>query len=130
MARINVNLNEVSDSQFELFPEGIHHVQIQPSTKLKQSDSGPYIQVIAKGMSDDIENKLIGWNCSLLPTALWNLKNMLIAIGMEWDEDGFDLEDLYEQELMIHVTHREYPVGSGEMRNQVEGDYYSVEAEA
>ncbi|GEM_PF-2389339 len=120
MTRINVNLNDI-ESGFELFPDGTYLVTIQPSSKLKKSDSGPYIRVIAKCDEGEMEGRMIGWNCSLLPNALWNLKNMLIAIGQEWDEDGFELEDIFEQQLMIDVSSREYPEGSGEYRNQVDG---------
>jgi len=120
MTRINVHLDDVQDSSFELFPDGPYLVTIQPSSKLKKSDAGAYIQVISKCDDGEMEDKMVGWNCSLLPNALWNLKNMLSALGQEWDEDGFELEDIFEQQLMIDVTSREYPVGSGEYRNQVD----------
>jgi len=120
MTRINVHLDEI-ESGFELFPDGTYLVTIQPSSKLKKSESGAYIRVIAKCDEGEMEGKMIGWNCSLLPNALWNLKNMLVAIGQEWDEDGFELEDIFEQQLMIDVSSREYPEGSGEYRNQVDG---------
>ena len=128
MPRINVNLNEVQDSQFETFTEGLHAVEIQPSTKMKQSEAGAYIQIIAKCIEGDMEGKMIGWNCSLLPNALWDLKAMMVALGIEWEDDGFDLEELFEEKLVVNVTHREWPIGSGEMRNQVEGDYYTYGA--
>ena len=120
MTRINVHLDDVSDSSFELFPDGTYLVTIQASSKLKKSDAGAYIQIISKCDDGEMEDKMIGWNCSLLPNALWNLKNMLSALGQEWDEDGFELEDIFEQQLMIDVTSREYPEGSGEYRNQVD----------
>lgn len=119
MTRINVHLDDV-ESGFELFPDGTHLVTIQPSSKLKKSDSGAYIQVIAKCDDGEMEGKMIGWNCSLLPQSLWVLKAMLEALGQEWDEDGFELEDIFEQQLMIDVTSREYPEGSGDYRNQVD----------
>ncbi|MCK4818241.1 hypothetical protein KA005_20900, partial [bacterium] len=62
-------------------------------------------------------------NCSLLPQSLWVLKAMLEALGQEWDEDGFELEDIFEQQLIIEVSSREWPAGSGEYRNQVDAFY-------
>ena len=120
MTRINVHLDDVQDSSFELFPDGTYLVTIQVSSKLKKSDAGAYIQIISKCDDGEMEDKMIGWNCSLLPNALWNLKNMLSALGQEWDEDGFELEDIFECQIMIDVTSREYPVGSGEYRNHVD----------
>ncbi len=125
MARINVNLNDV-ESGFELFPDGVFPVEIQETTKLKQSDAGPYIMVIAKCTDGEMEDKMIGWNCSLLPNALWNLKAMMEAAGIEWEEDGFDLEELFEAQLMIEVSSYEYPAGSDKYRNQVDG-YHSID---
>jgi hypothetical protein len=126
MARINVRLDDVESSSFELFPEGGYIVEIQPSTKLKSSkDGNPGILVIAKCVEGEMEEKVIAWNLSLLPSALWNLKAMMEAMSLEWEEDGFDLESLFEEKVGIRVTHREYPSGSGIIRNQVEG-YFIV----
>ena len=120
MTRINVHLNDIPDTAFELFPDATYLVTVQPSSKLKKSDEGAYIMVIAKCDEGDMEGKLIGWNCSLLPQALWNLKNMLSAMNMEWDEDGFELEDIFDEQIMIDVSSREYPEKSGDYRNQVD----------
>ena len=125
MTRINVKLDDIPDTAFELFPDATYLVTIQSSSKLKKSEEGAYIMVIAKCDEGDMEGKLIGWNCSLLPQALWNLKNMLLAMGMEWDEDGFELEDIFDEQIMIDVSSREYPEKSGEYRNQVDS-YHSA----
>ena len=123
MTRINVHLDDVSDTGFELFPDGTYLVTIQPSSKIKQSDAGgAYIMCIAKCDEGELEGKLIGWNCSLLPQALWNLKAMLEVIGIEWDEEGFELEDLFDKQLLIDVSTRQW---NNEDRNQVDG-YHTV----
>ena len=127
MARINVHLNDI-ESGFELYPAGSFVVEIQPTCKIKQSDSGAYIMVIAKCTEGEMEDKMIGWNCSLLPQALWNLKALLEAIDVEWDEDGFELEDLFEKKVIIDVSVREYQkpgAEKAEPRNQVDG-YHAV----
>jgi hypothetical protein len=49
------------------------------------------------------------------------VKRMLKAIGMDWDADGFDTEEAIGAELEINVAQKEYPVGSGELQNEVKG---------
>lgn len=124
MTRINVHLNDV-ESGFELFPDGSHAVEIQPTCKIKQStDGGAYVMIIAKCIDGEMEDKMIGWNCSLLPQALWNLKALLEVIEVEWDEEGFELEEMFEKQLIIDVSTRQFTkVGSDkpEPRNQVDG---------
>lgn len=120
--RINVNLNDI-ESGFELYPDGTHVVEIQPTSKIKAGDS-PYIQVIAKCTEGEMEDKLIGWTCSLLPQSLWFLQGMLKAIDVEWDEEGFELEDIFEKSVMIDVSTREFTrpgADEAEPRNQVDG---------
>lgn len=121
MTRINVNLDDVQSNQFDLFPEGFHAVEILPSSKLGQSEGGAFILWLAKCTEGDMEDKMIGWRTYLTPASLWNLKNMLEVMGYEWEDEGFDLEDLFGEALLIKVTHQEYPSGSGEYRNQISG---------
>lgn len=126
--RISVNLNEI-ESGFPLFPEDNYRVEIQESSKLQRSDSGAYIRWIAKCVEGEMADKLIGWNTSLLPQALWNVKALMEAMGTEWDEDGFDLEDCFGREVIIQVSQRTIEQGrrQGELGNQVDG-YLPVEA--
>lgn len=127
MTRINVNLEDV-EGGFETFPDDTYKVELQTSSKIKKSDAGAFIQWIAKCTEGEMESKLIGWNSSLLPQALWNLKALLKAIGVKWDEEGFELEECYEKELLIDVSTRKFtPEGSDEeeTRNQVD-KYHAV----
>lgn len=128
MPRINVNLKEV-ESGFPLFPEDNFRVEIQESSKLQKSDSGTYIRWIAKCTEGEMEGKLIGWNTSLLPQALWNVLNLMEAIGVEYDEDGFELEDCFGKEVILRISQRTIERGrrQGELGNQVDG-YFPVEA--
>lgn len=122
MTRINVNLEDV-ESGFEIFPDDTYKVELQPTSKIRKSDAGAFIQWIAKCTEGEMEGKLIGWNSSLLPQALWNLKALLEAIDVEWDEEGFELEECYEKVLLIDVSTRQFtPEGSieEETRNQVD----------
>jgi len=115
MARINVNLEDV-ESGFEVYPDGQYIVEIQESSKIKKSDAGAFILWLAKIIDGEYEGKMISWNTSLLPQALWNLKAMLEVIEVEWDEDGFEMEDAFGKELMVVNEIRQY---NGEDRNNI-----------
>ena len=121
MPRINVHLDDV-ESGFMIYPDDKYIVQIQESSRIKKSDAGAYILWIAKILEGEYEDKMISWNSSLLPQALWNLKAMLEIIGIEWDEDGFEMEDVFGKELMIENEVRQY---EGEDRNNVT-KYYKI----
>ena len=115
MPRINVNLDDV-ESGFEIYPDGTYSVEIQPSSKIKKSDAGAYILWIAKILDGEFVDKMISWNTSLLPQALWNLKAMLEAIEVEWDEDGFEMEDAFDHKLIVTNEIRQY---DGKDRNNI-----------
>lgn len=127
MPRINVNLNEV-EGGFPLLPEDKYLVEIQDTSKLMKSDAGPYIRWIAKVVEGEYADKFIGWNTSLLPQALWNVKNMLEAANVDWEEDGFDTEDVIGALIIVDVSQRTIEQGrrAGELGNQVDG-YYMAE---
>lgn len=123
MPRIKVNLEEV-ESGFATFPEAAYHVQIQPSSKLglAKGSNMPTIKWIAKCMEGEMEGKLISWNTSLQPQALWNLKSMLEAIDLDFDEEGFELDEAFESELFIDVVPYHFEDDPADvMRNQVTG---------
>ena len=128
MPKINVNFNDVRGG-FPLFPEDNYRVEIQETTKLMKSDAGAYVRWIAKCTEGEMEGELIGWNTSLLPQALWNAKNLIEALGVEWDEDGFELEDCFGKEVIISVSQRTIEQGrrQGELGNQVDA-YFPVES--
>jgi len=106
MSRINVKLNDVQ-SGFEVYPDGLYLVEIQESSKTKKSKAGNLMILwIGKITEGEYENKLISWNTVLTEEALWNLKAMLEAVGLEWDEDGFELEDAFGKELIIQNVSR------------------------
>jgi len=127
MPRINVNLDDVEGTGFQLFPDDTYRVEIQPSSKLVEFSTGsPGIRWIARCTEGEMEGKLISWNSVLTPEALWNLKAMLEALGFEWDEDGFELDDVFEKELLIEVSSYHYEKDPADVfRNQVDA-YHSV----
>lgn len=123
MPRINVRLDDV-ESGFATFPKGSYRVEIQESSKLaiaKASGEGK-IQWVGKCLEGELEGKLISWNTSLQPQALWNLKAMLEVVGLMWEEDGFELEDAFHRILIIDTEPYHYAEDPPDvMRNQVSG---------
>jgi hypothetical protein len=124
MPRIKINLGDV-ESGFGVYPEGWYEVEIQESSKLKTtSDGNPYIMWIAKIVDGEYEGKMISWNTSLQPQALFNLKTMIEACTdakgrtFDWDPDGFDTEALAEYRLMVHNVPK---VVDDVERNQIKG---------
>lgn len=118
MARINVKLDEV-EGGFALYPEGSYLVELQETSKIKKAKSGaPKISWISKILEGEFEGKLLSWDTSLQEQALWNLKSMLEVIDVEWDGDGFDLDDCTYQKVIVDVIVEEW---EGNPRNYVRG---------
>jgi hypothetical protein len=118
MPRINVKLDDV-ESGFETYPEGSYLVELQETSKIAKSKSGsPKVIWISKILEGEFEDKLLSWDTSLLDQALWNLKGMLEQIGVEWDEDGFELDDCTYQKLIVDVVVEEW---EGQPRNKIKG---------
>ncbi len=116
MPRINVNLIEV-ESGFEVYPDGPYLVEFTDKSKVAKSDSGAYVRWIAKIIDpEEYEDKLISWTSSFLPQALWNLKELLEKIDVAFDEDGFELEDVCGEQLLIENEVREF---NGQDRNNI-----------
>lgn len=117
MPRINVNLTDV-ESGFEVFPDGPYLVEFTDKSKVSKSiEGGAYVRWIARIVDpEEYEDKLISWTSSFLPQALWNLKDLLEKIGVAFDEDGFELEDTFGEQLLIENEVREY---NGQDRNNI-----------
>lgn len=125
MGRINVKLDDVESSGFQLYPEDQYLVELQETSKVKKSKTSgmPKISWVSKILDGEFEGKLLCWDTSLQEVALWNLKSMLEVIEVEWDDDGFELDDCAFQKLIVTVITEEY---DGEPRNYVRG-YHKAE---
>lgn len=122
MPRIRVNLDDVV-SGFEIYPDEKFHVEVQESSKVKKSKEGnPMIVWIGKILDGEYEGKFISWNTVLTDDALWNLKDFMEKVHVDWDEDGFDMEDVYGKELIVENEVRPY---DGKDRNNII-NYFSV----
>lgn len=119
MPRINVKLDDV-ESSFQIYPEGSYLVELQETSKIKKSKTSgaPKVTWISKILEGEFEDKLLSWDTSLQDQALWNLKGMLEQIGVEWDEDGFELDDCTYQKIIVDVIVEDW---EGTPRNYVRG---------
>lgn len=121
MSRINVNLDDV-EGGFETYPNGKLIMTIQESSKIAQSTSNnPMIRWIGKITEpEEYEGKLYSFQTSLLPQALFKLKQVVEALGVGWDEDGFELEDCFGLPLGVENQVRTFKnenSGEDEERN-------------
>jgi len=117
MPKIKVNLDEV-ESGFPIYPDGLFHVRITDKSKIKPAKQGgaPNILWVAEVIDGEFEGKMISWNTSLQANALWNLKGMIEKINVEWDEEGFEMEDCFDEELFVKnksgETYNDKPVNT------------------
>ena len=127
MTRIGVKLDDV-ESGFEVFPDASYRVRIQPTSKIKTAKGSGEgkITFISKCTEGDMEGKMISWDCSLQEQALWNLRDLLEKIEVEWESDGFELDDTFDKEVIIDVTTYHWKDDPPNvMRNQVNA-YHAV----
>lgn len=94
-----------------LVPEGDYHASVA-ETALEDGSAAQYIAWKFKIHDDDkkINGQHVYYNTSLAPQALWNLRNLLEALGVETpsSEMDLDLESYAGLELMIRVEHESY----------------------
>lgn len=115
--RIQVNLNDVPDRV--LVEPGWHRVRVEKAEVRDNKDgSGQHIAWELRIVEGEYQNQRLFFNTGIGQKGLPILKRFLRAAGVEWDEEGFDLEDVLGSELEVRVEHREY---EGELRNDVRG---------
>lgn len=94
-----------------LLPEGDYHVKVEEVTEEESGEGNAYLKWTFRTMDDDkaIDNKPLWYNTSLLPQALWNLRGLLEALGVEIEDDmELDLDEYADLECMVSVEHEKY----------------------
>lgn len=104
--RNGISLDFSDVQEFEALAEGNYKVKVA-EIEMKEGAKGPYLSftfdVVGK------KSKLFH-NCSLAPQALFNLKRVLEALGMQVPSKAFDLDpdDLIGLTAVVEVGHELY----------------------
>jgi hypothetical protein len=92
-------------------PEGKYHVRVAAATKEKAKDNGnDYIKLELAITEGKYKGSKLFHNCSLQPQALFNLKGVMLALGMTIPKKAFDLplSDMVDLECIVDVVHELY----------------------
>ncbi len=111
MTRVNVNLNDVPDN----VEPGWYAARVEAGeVRTTQAGDGEYIQWTLS--ITDPDSEFNGWPLIVRTPvkvapgksqrALRMVKDFLTACGFEWDEEGFNIEDVVGAELEVQVQHR------------------------
>jgi hypothetical protein len=93
-----VNMNDVSDG-FEAVPAGTYIAEIRSTTAQQAGDNAKnpgswYAKVTFAILSpEEYKGKFLFNNASLLPQALFTLKNLAVATGLQQEVNDIDAED-------------------------------------
>lgn len=106
---VKVDLSGVESSQ-KAIPEGEYVVSVNDASIESSSKGNDYIKFEFEVIEGSHKGAKLYHNCSLLPQALFNLKNVLEALGFEIPTKAFDLDlsDLLGLECEVEVGHETY----------------------
>lgn len=119
---VTVNFSETSNSDFDVIPAGKYHAKV---TSGEMKESGPnannpgaqYINWEFTIQEGTQEGRKVWTNTSLLPHALFTLKNLLSAVGLETSGSlDFEINDVLTNDCILTVGHRDF---NGEARAEV-----------
>ena len=124
---VRVNMSGVEGGR-RVVPEGDYRAKVAEVSQ-EESDNGEYLKwkfsTVDKNKKHN--NVPLYYNTSLQPQALWNLRNVLEALGVDVPDDNLDLDlsDLVDKECIVATTNEIY---EGK-RKSVIVDIYDDEAE-
>ena len=100
---ININLDDVPDTGFPPWPEGVQSVRVvKVEKKQKEGSPYPYLNVSMQHADGKEECKgQIFLVLSFHPNALWNLKDFLKKAKVNWTKQGFNYSDLVGKTLRV-----------------------------
>lgn len=106
---VKVDLSGVESSQ-KAIPEGEYVVSVNDASIESSSKGNDYIKFEFEVIEGSYKGAKLYHNCSLLPQALFNLKNVLEALGFDIPTKAFDLDlsDLLGLECEVEVGHETY----------------------
>ncbi len=106
---VNVDLSGVEVSR-KAIPEGTYEVVVNEATQKNSRDGNPMIAFEFEVAEGAHKGAKLYENCSLQPQALFKLKSVLLALGMNIPNKAFDLNlrDLVGLTCEVEVGHEVY----------------------
>lgn len=106
---VNVDLSGVEASR-KAIPEGTYKVVVNEATQKDSRDGNPMIAFEFEVAEGAHKGAKLYENCSLQPQALFKLKSVLLALGMDIPNKAFDLNlrDLVGLTCEVEVGHEVY----------------------
>lgn len=106
---VNVDLSGVEASR-KAIPEGTYEVVVNSATQKDSRDGNPMIAFEFEVAEGAHKGAKLFENCSLQPQALFKLKSVLLALGIEIPNKAFDLNlrDLVGLTCEVEVGHETY----------------------
>ena len=106
---VNVDLSGVEVSR-KAIPEGTYEVVVNEATQKNSRDGNPIIAFEFEVAEGAHKGAKLYENCSLQPQALFKLKSVLLALGMDIPNKAFDLNlrDLVGLTCEVEVGHEVY----------------------
>lgn len=113
------------ESRVGSIPAGEYVVKVVKVESTESSNDNDMLKWHVEISEGKFKGKKLIFNTVLIPEALWNLRNLLEAMGVDVPDDelDIDLEEMEGQQFVAHVEDREY---QGKTRSDVVG-YSSVE---
>ena len=118
MAKRVVNLNMKDMPVGGVIPEGEYIVTVDEVSVEESQQGNQYLKWVFKVIDGPQKNSKIYHNTSLLPQSLFNLKNLLIALGVPVPDKAFqlNLDECEGCNCGVTVTHETY---DGKKRSRV-----------
>lgn len=108
-ASVNVDLSGVEASR-KTIPEGVYTLVVDSATQKSSQSGSPMIVFEFSVTEGKYQGSKLYENCSLQPQALFKLKSVLIALGLDIPNKAFDLDlkDLIGMTCEAEVGHEVY----------------------
>src|SRR5215212_5489633 len=108
-------------------PTGKYHVAIT-DVEMREAKDNPdskYLNIEFTVQDGQYEGRKLWTNASLLPHALYTIKGILEAIGMETTGNAldFEMDDLINEELVVRAVFRK----AGKVKNKKTGEMIDVD---
>lgn len=105
--KLKVNFKDVETRK--KVPDGHYHGKVIEITE-EEGDKAPYLKWTFEVMDPEYKGAKLYTNTSLAPQALWNLRSLLDALGVDTPDDEYelDIKSYIDMELQLTVTNETY----------------------